>query len=385
MKNILPIIAFLLFPTWLFGQIKSVSFSPEKNQINSGLELPSEERFYVNGMLPEGVRMVELEIYKSKKSGKNSLSYTWRAPYQSQPSEYEILVADPLRSNENYTLIFSYYRNTDNEEMNALRDAIHNNLEAYIKANFEVSRRGLQALSAQKVMYTQLNEIVTQGIANYANQLEQPFSGFSDVVRQKIDQTHSLKLRNARFNVLRKKKDEASSDKALYADQLIEELVELTKAETNQYLRSNMLMLVDVREVQNYPTDKKPYYLPLNVGYAGVYFKGSFNDLDYGTSPFAGVSIPLGNRNFTKILGNASFSTGVFINNMTNSDNIEISGPLIGRPSYVGLGYTIFRILRFNAGAAITSSQANGNVENITVYPFIGFSAEFNLWLGLKR
>ncbi|MEX0884192.1 MAG: hypothetical protein WDZ72_12025 [Cyclobacteriaceae bacterium] len=385
MKNLILQLALLFAPVLVFGQIKSVSFSPSKNQINAGLPLPSEEGFYISGMIPQGVRLVEIKVYRSRKSNINSPTYTWKAAYQSLPKEYEVLISDPLRSNENYTLEFYYYRNTDSTEMNSLKEAIHNNLEAYIKANYEVNRKGLEALSAQKVMFNQLNQIVLQGIANYTNQLEQDFIGFSDVVRQKIDQTHSLRLRNAKFNVLRRNKEELSTDRGLYAEQLIEELINLTKAETEQYLRSNMLMLVDIRKIENYPTEKKPYHLPINVGYAGVYFKGGFNDLDYGTSPFVGMSFPLGNRTFTKFLGNASISTGVFFNNLNNGDQIEISGPLIGRPSYVGLGYTLFRIIRFNVGGAITSSEVNGNVENITIYPFIGFSAEFNLWLGLKR
>ncbi|EPR70816.1 hypothetical protein [Cyclobacterium qasimii] len=144
-------------------------------------------------------------------------------------------------------------------------------------------------------------------------------------------------------------------------------------------------MLVDIREIDNYPTDKKPHYLPINIGYAGTYFGGGFNDLEYGTSAFAGISLPLGNKNFTKFLGNASISTGVFFSNMTDGNQTEISGPLIGRPSYIGLGYSIFRILRFNAGAVLTSSSVNSNLENVTLYPFVGFSAEFNIWLGLKQ
>ena len=173
------------------------------------------------------------------------------------------------------------------------------------------------------------------------------------------------------------KKDDSTkgTDNAYYANQILAQLVALTKAETDQYLRSNLLMLVDVREIDNYPTQKKPYYLPINIGYAGTYFGGGFNDLDYGTSAFAGISVPL---------GNASISTGVFFSNMTDGNQTEISGPLIGRPTYIGLGYSIFRIMRFNAGAVLTSSNVNSNFEDVTVYPFIGFSAEFNIWLGLK-
>ncbi|WP_375583280.1 hypothetical protein [Cyclobacterium xiamenense] len=93
----------------------------------------------------------------------------------------------------------------------------------------------------------------------------------------------------------------------------------------------------------------------------------------------------MGNKNFTKVLGNASVSTGVFFSNMRDSNEQEISGPLIGRPIYVGLGYSLFRVLRFNAGAVLTSTDVNSSVEDITLYPFVGFSAESSLWLGLRK
>lgn len=48
--------------------------------------------------------------------------------------------------------------------------------------------------------------------------------------------------------------------------------------------------------------------------------------------------MPLGNKNFTKILGNASISTGVFFSNMTNASQTEISGPLLVGQVILALG-----------------------------------------------
>lgn len=373
-----------IFPLIAQGQIKTVTYATAKNQVNGGLPLPSEEIFYLNGTIPSSVRMVSVEVFRSKKSSRSAYLYKWKAPYAVETNEFEVFVTNPLRSNERYHMKFYFYERSDEKDLRELKEALSKNLEAYIRANYEVSRKGLQSLSSQRVMMTQLNEIILQGLENYAHPLDQEFRGFSDVVRQKIEQTHNLRLRNAKFNILRNR-DDASRDEAIYASQLIDELVQLTTAEAEQYLRTNLLMLVDIREIDSYPTEKRPFYLPVNVGYAGTYFGGDFNSLDYGTSPFVGVSFPLGRKAFTKFLGNASISTGVFTNNMRNSDDISISGPLIGRPMYVGLGYTMFRVLRFNVGAALTSSEVNGSLENVTIYPFVGFSMEFNLWLGMNR
>lgn len=385
MLKIIHYLFIYFIPVIGFSQIKTVEYSDAKNQLNAGVPLPSEEIFNIQGRIPSSVRLVTMEIFRSGKSENDGNTYTWKTPYLQESELFELFISNPLRSNEDYSLKLRYYERASPDDMKDLKASIMNNLEAYIRANYEVSRRGLQTMSSQRVMINQLNQILYQGIANYTHPLDQEFVGFSDVVRQKIEQTHNLRLRNAKFNVLRKKDDD-SKNEAIYANQLIDELVALTQAEADQYLRANLLMLVEISNIDNFPTEKRPNYLPINVGYAGAYFGGDFDNLDYGTSPYVGIAVPLGRRAFTKFLGNASVSTGIFTNNMTNGDGVSISGPLIGRPSYVGLGYSMFRILRFNAGAVLTSSEVNNSsLENITLYPFVGFSLEFNLWLGLNK
>lgn len=374
-------ICFLL-PFLGMAQMRSIELDVVKNQVNSGLPLPSEETFYISGILPEGVRLVELTISRSNKDKSSARSYSWRAPYQFKSNRYEIFVADPLRSNEPYTLNFNFFTQAGGEETDAVVSAIHANLEAHIKANYEVGRNKINSLVSDRVLMNQLNQIVRQGIENYGHTLGQDFRGFSDLVEIKVDQTKKFRLRNARFNIINR--NEKDNDRAVYANQLINELIDLTKAEVTQYLRTNMLMLVDVRVLESYPSEKKPFHLPLNVGYSGTYFKGGFNNLEYDTAPFVGLSLPLGNRVFTKILGNASFSTGIMLTNLQDVDNNEISGPLIGRPIYAGLGYKMFRVLRFNAGAVLTSQEFQDQTENLNFYPFVGFSLEFNLWLGFN-
>ena len=371
-----------VFPFWSMAQIKSVELDVVKNQINSGLPLPSEETFYVSGSLPKGVKLVELTLYKYNKPRSTGKVYSWKAPYQFESNRFEIFVSELLRSNESYSLAFNFYSQADVQEMETLTKAIHANLDAHIKSNYQVDRRNIRSLVSDKVLVNQLNEIVIQGTENYASAIGQDFTGFSDLVKIKVDQMKKLRLSKARFNIINR--NEKDNDRAVYADQLINELVGLTQAEVTQYLRSNILMLVDVHEMVSYPTEKKPLQLPLNVGYAGTYFSGNFNNLDYDTAPMVGLSLPLGNRNFTKFLGNASFSTGVMLTNLRNEDDVEISGPLIGRPIYAGLGYTIFRVLRFNAGAVLTSTELVDQTEKVSFYPFVGFSLEFNLWLGFN-
>jgi hypothetical protein len=79
-----------------------------------------------------------------------------------------------------------------------------------------------------------------------------------------------------------------------------------------------------------------------------------------------------------------SISTGFFLSNkMENQLGEKISGPVLDRPIYVGLGYNFFRFIRLNAGGTfITTEQLSGQSAK-SFQPFVGISAEFNLWLGI--
>ncbi|MDN3668156.1 hypothetical protein QWY93_02255 [Echinicola jeungdonensis] len=368
----------------VLGQIKSVYYNVPQGQINEGNPLPSEEPFYIKGRLPGGIEMVTAKIYRSSKTSLQAEEYYWKKPFDFAVSEYEIFIAEPLRSNENYTVAFYFYERADQGQMDDLKSSISSNLESYIRANMEVSRGKIRSLNSDKVMMTQLKQIVQEGTKNYQHFIGQEFEGFSDVVRQKLKQKDELKLRRARFNIIGKKKDSRDNNRALYASKYIEELILLLQSEAKQYMAGQMLSLVDIRNIRAYPTEKKRSTLPLNFGYGGFAIKREFGETEYFNGPFAGVSVPLGNKTFTKFLGNASFSAGVFLQNFDSSEGIELSGPFIGLPFYAGLGYKLFRVFRFNAGAvAINSEILNESEKNFHIQPFIGFSLEFDLWLGI--
>ncbi|WP_194774670.1 hypothetical protein [Pararhodonellum marinum] len=367
------------------AQIQTVTFDVVQNTINAGVPLPSEEPFYIRGLLPEGIAMVKVKVLRQGKSPNSANEYTWKTPFNYEVNNYELFISDPLRSGDNYSLEFSFYQRADEDQVQALKDALRQNLRGYVRSNLGVTRRGITVLSSDKEMIENLNLIVREGTSYYLHFINKEWPGFSDIVVQKLKQKNDLKMKNARFNILGKNKDNVDDDRAVYGDQYINELTQLIEAEVDQFLSFDMLSLVDVREMENYPTEKKQLTLPLNVGYGGIAFNTDFNNLDSDTGPYVGLSLPLGNRTFRRFLGNASISTGIFLINMENSAGDTVSGPVVGRPIYAGLGYTIFRIIRFNAGAALTSTSGVNSNADIAIHPFVGFSLEFNLWLGFNN
>lgn len=384
MKRILLIIILSFFTVHtLKAQIKTVNYNVVNNEINSNNPLPSEEPFFVRGIIPKDVEMVSVVLNRSGKNSKSGEEYTWKKAFDFEVSQYEIFVSNPLRSNEAYNLEFLFYKRAETEQMESIKSSINNNLESYIRANLEVTGGGIKTNHSNQVMITQMNQIVEDALEDYRHFLGRDFKGFSEIVRQKLEQKDRLKLKKARFNILGKNKED--NDKAAYAAQYISELIEIVQNESDQFLDNSLLSLVDIRTVSNYPTEKKPGTLPLNFGYGTIPIKRNLASTEYLHGPYAGLSIPLGNKTFAKFLGNASFSTGVFLQNFESSQGDQIEGQIIGLPIYAGLGYKIFRVFRLNVGAVSLNMDNGAGVSQHHIQPFAGISLEFNIWMGLNN
>ncbi|MDO9553429.1 hypothetical protein [Rhodonellum sp.] len=366
-----------------FAQIKHVNFDVVGNTVNDGNPMPAEEPFYIKGTLPQGIEFVKVKVFESGKSPSKADEYSWKTAFEFKVNQYELFVSKPLKSNDSYDLEFQYFQKADEAQMESVKSAVNMNLASYIRSSFEVTGSGIKSFRSDQVMITQMNQILKDALEDYRHFLGRDFSGFSDLVRQKLAQKDKMKLRRAKFNILGKNKEDNS--KAVYAEQYLEELVETVTAEADQYLAKSLMALVDVRTITNYPTEKKPGTLPINFGYGAFAIKRSLADTEYFNGPYLGLSFPLGNKVFQKFLGNASFSTGVFLNNFNSSQGDRITGPLVNLPIHAGLGYKMFRVLRLNAGAVLLNfEEADTKLKTNYIQPYVGVSLEINLWMGLN-
>lgn len=367
-----------------FGQIKTVNYNVVNNEINGNNPLPSEELFFIRGILPTSIELVQVNVNRTGKKPNRSEAYIWKKAFDFEVSQYELFVSQPLRANDQYDLEFFFFKRADKDQMESIKDAVNNNLESYIRANLEVTGGGIKTNNPNQVMITQMNQIVTDALEDYKHFLGRDFKGFSEIVRQKLEQKDRLKLKKARFNIIGKNKED--NEKAAYANQYINELIKIVQNESDQYLDNSLLSLVDIRTISNYPTERKPGTLPLNFGYGTIPIKRSLAATEYLHGPYAGLSLPLGNKTFTKFLGNASFSTGVFLQNFESSQGDKIEGQIIGLPIYAGLGYKMFRVFRFNVGAvSLNMENGPGLGSQHYIQPFAGISLEFNIWMGLNN
>jgi len=362
------------------AQHATVVYNYERNNFNENQALPPEMNFIINGGVAEDINEVAINLYRSGDNKRKNSLYEgiWKRPYGSQQDIFAVLMNYKLRGGGEYDITIDYFRSLSDAEREYLKVRLFQTLDAYVTSSLEVNRTRIELTKPYKIIMKDINTIVEDGLSIYKSRNEIAFEGFSDVVKGKIRQIEDANLSKGKYLFGKKKKE----SKAAYANQLLADLKQLIHNETEQFLNSDLLTAKDTKLVDDYPVDKTKGSISLNVGYGGVHFDGGFNNLDYGTAPFVGVSLPFGRKAFSPFWANTSISAGVFVTNFTNVAGEEISGPLVKRPTYVGLGYKMFKFIRLNAGATFTeriNASSGLELKDINVRPFVGISAEINL------
>ena len=370
------------------AQYKTVLFDYNKSFFNEGNPLPAESFLMLQGEVPAGIQLVSASIFSA--DGKQLLhKATWKRASGDQENNFQIPITYKLRSDNNYSLRINYYKEMDDQNSDKFREQLYTYLDAYLDQTIAIERNRIRLNEPVARIIDNLNKIVNQSTAYYDNKSNITFPGFSDLVTKSLHNIKNQPLSEGKFSLFKRKEDTDRNLKTEYAKERIASLKELIKSEAGNLLNTDLLTVYDSKYVAEYSTEKIKKPLTVNIGYGAVYFSGNINNISYDSAPYAGLSLPLGNRVFaSKILSNTTVSVGAFLSNFRNAEGEKITGPIVGIPVYAGLGYPIFEFLRFNAGATLlqNASAADGlNLQQVSVKPFIGISADINLWIGLGK
>lgn len=377
----------------VFSQYKTVVFNYERAYFDDGQPLPAESKFIISGEAGATIDVVEVKIYHTANTDKAPFyTNTWEHKATNSATTFTLPVNQPLRGNEEYTFLINYYAKISGEQQQQLVNQVNAALGAYIDQSYQVERSGITIMQHPKTMRNDLNAIVNQGFSLHRNLINYNFPGFSDLVFLKLKQLSELNLQKARFNVFSKEDDNTRSVKLRYAQEQIAALKAMINQEVAQYGGVQLYALTESKKITDYLTEKTKNALALNAGYGGVYYSGSFDNLAYDASPYAGISIPFGKEPFASpFMARTSISTGVFLKNLKFGPNNEATGPIVRRPVYLALGYRVLPFIRLNAGATVlqnkltSSTTTDLNLDKLYIRPFVGLSIEINLWLNLNR
>ncbi len=366
--------------------VKQVFIDNSKRMVNGGSPLPAGSLFYLTGGINEEITLVKAAIYRNEKSGSLVFSDQWTRHYSDEGQAFYIPVDHKLQSNSRYNIHLTYYKTIRGEELEGFREKLHTSLKAYVDAVTAATEKKFQLNGSVNENMSRLNAIIESAFTYYSSHREQKFEGFSDIVRLKLQQIKDVGLGNARYNVQQDSTQTREGQQQQYANQLKTELTDILQREADGYLVAGVRTKYDELVMRSYPTERTRSYLPVNVGYGAVYLGGKADALEYDAQPYVGISIPFGNPRINKYVGNASLSLGVFLADFKNKQGDKITGPFIAKPFYAGLGYKIFDFLKLNAGVVATSTERvdlnNFKTEKVTLRPFVGISAEFDVSIG---
>ncbi|RYY31035.1 MAG: hypothetical protein EOO04_02755 [Chitinophagaceae bacterium] len=374
-----------------YGQRKTVVVDPDSRKMNQGNRLPAQTYFDIQVPVSDEIGIIQVNIHKGRNNDNLIEKASWSRPINFRSNLAEIPIDIQLKSNASYTFDMTIYSMLSDSESVHLRGIVHQNIRNYLNAAFETNNKGITTARKTEQVLSDLNGIVTRSLKDFRSLRDTEFEGFSDIVKLKLQQVDNARLSNAAFNIQRTPADTLATDtslKADYAVKLMDELQSIIFSEVDNYLDTDFVKLYDKLVIRNQVTERTQTVLPLFIGYGGVYLGGNVDNLEYDSQPYAGFSIPFGRGNGAWF-SRTSFVLGVFINNFKDADDNTITGPVVDRPVFAGLGFRIYDFIHFNAGVVATSTAkqnlSNIKTENIDLQPFIGINAQFNLWLGLNK
>ncbi len=380
MKNYLTaLLAFFILITFsLSAQYAKIPLDFEDSYIGENQPLPAEQELLFSGTIPTSVDLVEIRIFSYRGKNKQTPlhSASWKRPLNNNAASYALPVNYKLRSSSRYDIEALYFSPLSSRERLDLLNRIEQRMLLYLQSQKEQKERDIAWEEKPRHLRKGLNEILKTELELYRFPIEPPRHSLSELVELQMENMQSLSL---------------PKDSTQAAKRMEEEMEALRKAmrqELEFLIPERSVVLVDSRYIEDAPTEQKRGALSINVGYGGVYMDGEFDrDFSYDTSPYVGLSFPLGNSAFAaKFFSNTYLGFGIFIDKLEDVDGTELSGPIVGRPIYASLDYKLFQFVYFNAGATLLERQAEQNGSyGLLIRPWIGLSAKVNLAISLDR
>jgi hypothetical protein len=385
-KQFIKSIVFSVFALFLFSDLMAqkptVSFDYAKENFNENQPLPAEVYFTITSPISKQVMAVGVDIYRGKDSKKNEPLYSglWKRNNGNLTEVFYLPVNYKLRGNDEYDFVLNYFRKVTEKEQTQVSSRLYQLLQTYTDQAFEKGKK-VDLIKNTSQTIADYNQVVNTALARYKNASGITFPGFSDLVKNKIERLEDVKF---------SKKDSMNYNQQ--RGKALQELNDILKLEVAFVESADWLTIADSKNIDNYPVEKTRNILTVQIGYGGAYLDGDIDNFTYGAAPKVGLVFPLGNSAFTsRFWSKTAIVAGIYLEDFEDEFDNKISGPVVKKPIYAGLGYNIFRFVRLNAGVSILESKqtVGGNLSTLEnrvfVRPFISLTADINLWIDLAK
>lgn len=387
MKNLSCFLGLIFCLAPSYGQERIVNVDFESSSFTNSPTIPFDQPFIIQGKVYTEVEFVEVSIFNENAS-RPIHDFTWNRDKRNNSEIFEIVVPGILVSGSKYDFQVRTYTEMSAMQKEMLRESLRERIIYYLRNNISYSGNRVE-VSQPKSVHRDICELVDAALEYYRskNAIDQPV--ISNLLVEELERYADFKFRN----FLQKKQ---VFEKDSIANEMINErvnsLANLIMSEVEPYISSDMVQLHRMVDIQSVGTDKDIFTLPVN---AGMYAWSKSIDINNTTvsninfTPGLGITLPFSNRSSlfsrARLFDSFGYSMGVLLNPVTDANGNEYITPGISLPVYAGLGFRVFKVVRFNVGALVLAEQGMQDFSGLSILPTAGLSLELNVWMGIKK
>lgn len=376
---------FCFLPSIAQERIVNVDF--ESSSFTNSPTIPFDQPFIIQGKVYREIEFVEVLIFNENAS-RPAFEYTWNRDKRNASEIFEIVVPGVLVSNSKYDFQVKTYTEMLPPQKEMLRENLRDRIVYYLRNNISYSGSSIE-VSQPKNVHREICDLVDAALEYYRskNSIDQPV--ISNLVVEELERYANFKFRN----FLQKKQVlEKDSIATRMINERVNSLANLIMSEVEPYINSDIVQLHRMVEIQSVGTDRDIFTLPVN---AGMYAwsksvdinNTSVNNIDF--TPGLGFTLPFSNRSSlfsrARLFDSFGYSMGVLLDPVSDVNGNEYITPGINLPVYAGLGFRLFKVVRFNVGALVLAEQGIQDFSGLSVLPTAGLSLELNVWMGIKK
>lgn len=346
--------------------------------------LPSYENFSIEGEVKTNIVLVEVQVNKVR--SKEVISYSWTRSISNKSNNFEVRITDGLYGSSNYDFDIRTYKAMTADEKEAHLSSLIRKIYVYLDQQIIIKKNELSIDNSKQVLNI-LDDIIAKSTELQRSRNGLTIEPLSDLVRQELRKIDKIKIK--RF--LRKKNDdlniamtqEAKASKVKYITSLI--LSEITP-----FFNSELVQVDRIYTINNIPTEKDKFTLPINAGAYAWSTSPDFNKIgaaNSGLSAGVGVTFPIW-RNYSlkgKKMPSVGLSLGVLVTPIHNEDGVRLSTPGINIPVYGAIGFSFLKVIRLNVGVIAVAEHKVSKVNSLYWIPTVGLTFELDAWLGLRK
>ena len=371
----------------LNAQERNVKVDFESGSFYNNPKIPFDEPFVIVGEAGKDIEFVKVNIFYE---GKSFIlhSYVWNRIENNTYETFNIVVPAILRSNTKYDFEIITYKLLTKTQKEDLLKNVEDRVRFLVTNNLYFDGKNV-IVNKPKDVYHKIDRLLNESFQLHESKNFIPIQAPSSLILEELKKQSNFRFSRFFKRSTRIERDEIANK--LIAEK-VEHLVSLISSELVPFINSQLVQHFRQANIKIVETDKEPFTLPVNIGmYAWdktvSIDNTSLHNINF--TPGAGLIIPFSNKSKlasrARIFDSFGFAAGVLFKPVFDTNGIKYVTPGVNLPVYTGLGFRIFKVVRFNAGVLILGEKGNQDFSKLSVIPTAGLALEFNLWMGIKK